>query len=303
MGEELDSEIRPQRALDAEARRQLASLGYLGGGGGGGRVGGDLPDPRAMTALAERLHQAAREAEEGKCEQALPDLQRMAEQDPHDFTVLSLAGECLRDLDRPEAALALFRRAAAENPASAAPVASVAGSLLALGRDEEAIGEYRRALTLDPTQSVAAANLAQLLRGKGDLAGALRVLDVAVAGGSHAAAVFTERGLALAESNRLSEALDSFREAMRHDAADPVPVENAAHAAFQLDRLKESAQLYEEALRRAPDRGDLWKTLGSLYLNLDDRPDALRAFARALPLETDAGERAKLEDVIRELNP
>ena len=301
MGESLRGTARPENVLDDEQRRQLQSLGYLGGGGGG-EISAELPDPRQRTAEAQALHAAAEAVQQGRCAQILPELDRIVRQDPHNFPALSLAGECLRDAKRHEAALALFRRAAAENPLSAVPVASVAGSLLELGRKAEAEREYRHALALDPSQAESASNLARLLRGRGDRAGAGAVLGAAIAAGCHAPSVFLERGVLAAESGELEPALRDFREAARRSPTDPVPLENAARAAFHLGRARESAQLYETLLRLRPERGDLWKTLGAIYLGpLADGHAAAQAFRQALRLEQDPQERSRLEAMLREL--
>jgi choline-sulfatase len=302
MGDKVEPNVRPERVLSAGQREQLAQLGYVEGGEGG-VVAAQLPDPRAMTAVARQLHRATQQVQAAKCSEALPELQEVLQRDPHNFPGLSLTGECLRDAGQHEAALAFFRRAAHENPLSAVPVASIAGSLLKLERKDEAIKEYRHALTLDPTQPEAASNLARLLRERGDRIAALRVLDRSIAAGCHAPAVFLERGLTLADGGRLEEALASFREAARRSPTDPVPLENAARAAYQLNHFRDAAQLYEQLLRLAAGRGDLWKTVGAVYLfQLNDRPNALRAFREALRLEVDGSERVKLEQVVRELD-
>jgi hypothetical protein len=55
-------------------------------------------------------------------------------------------------------------------------------------------------------------------------------------------------------------------------------------------------------LRISPNRLDAWKTAGAIYLyELNDEPEALRCFRRALGLEIDPAEREKLTQLIREL--
>jgi arylsulfatase A-like enzyme/tetratricopeptide (TPR) repeat protein len=300
-GESLDTSVRQENVLSDEQRRQLASLGYTGGGGGG-RVTGTLPDPRRMTDVAQALHKAAEEVQQGHCTTALPELQKIVQRDPHNFPALDLAGLCLKESGRTESALALFERAAKENDLSPVPVANAAGALLALGRKQDAEREYRRALTLDPTLPEAAANLSKLLLDRGDKAGASAVLDTALKGGAHSPEVFLQRGLARAQSGNLSGALADFREAAHRNPANPVPLENAARAAYQLHQVRESAVLYEELLRLAPNRLDLWKTLGAIYYyELSDKPNALRAFRQALLLERDPGDKSRLEAMVREL--
>jgi tetratricopeptide (TPR) repeat protein len=182
------------------------------------------------------------------------------------------------------------------------PVANIAGCLKQLGRKAEAEKEYRRALTLDPTQGEAASNLAQLLDDRGERAEALKVLDGSINAGSYSAEVHLERGLTLVEMNRIDEALRDFREAARRNPVNPVPLENAARAAYRLGRLREAVQLYEQLLRIQPNRGDLWKTAGALYFyELKDKSDAERCFRRALTLETDPAERDRIEQALDEI--
>jgi choline-sulfatase len=301
MGESLEPEVRPETAPADDERERLASLGYVSGGGGG-RVSSRLPDARAMTLVAQRLHHAVELAQQSKCAEALPEVEKMLAADPHNFPALSLAGECLRDTGRHEAALGYFRRAAHENPRSAVPLASAGDSLLRLGRGDEAMAQYRLSLALDPTQAQPATSLARLLRDRHNTTEALRVLDAAIAAGGHAPMLFLEQGLALAESNRVKDALASFLEAARRNPADPVSRENAAKAVYLLGGFAESAELYEDLLRLVPDRVDLWRTLAAIYmLELDDKPRAARAYREALRLEPDPSERAKLEMLLRAL--
>jgi arylsulfatase A-like enzyme/Flp pilus assembly protein TadD len=300
-GEALDAEVRQENLLSEEQRRQLASLGYLSGGAGGA-VQPNLPDPRAMADIADALHDAVADVQQGKCKEALPRLQDIVKRDPHNFPALSLAGSCLLESERVDSALALFQRAMKENPLSAVPVSNAAGCLKKLGKREEAEKEYRHALTLDPSLGEAASNLAQLLRERGDRTEALKVLDASIDAGSHSSEVYLERGLIAAELDRFQDALRDFREAARRNPVNPVPLENAARASYRLGRHREAVQFYEQLLRLQPSRGDLWKTAGALYLyELKDEADALRCFRRALTLEVDPAERQKIEEIIQEI--
>ena len=300
-GETLDAPVRPGVALSEEQRRQLASLGYLGGGSGGA-VPQSLPDPREMIGVARALHAAAELVQRNKCPEALPALQDVVRRDPHNFPALNMAGHCLQQAGRLDSALAAFRQASRENELAAGPVANAAGCLVRLERRAEAETEYRRALVLDPALGEAAAGLARLLRERGEKEEALRVLDAALAAGSHAEQVFAERGVLFAGLGRLSEALRDFRESAQRDPLNPVPLENAAQAAYRLGQTREAVQLYERLLQIQPNRLDTWKAAGAIYLyDLGEEESALRCFRRALTLEIDPAEREKLSALIREL--
>jgi choline-sulfatase len=301
-GETLEAEVRAGAELSEEERKALESLGYVGGGEGGA-VRGSLPDPRRMVEVARELHRASEAVQENRCPKALPMLQSVIKRDPHNAPAFSLAGFCLESAGRLDSALNAYRQAGRENPESANPAASAASVLLRLGRKGEAEKEYRRALDLDASHSSAAAGLARLLAERGERAEALKVLDAALQAGSRAPAVYQERALALAGSGRMDDALRDFREAARRAPTDPVPLEGAARAAYQLGRHREAVQLYEQLLRLQPDRLDLWKTAGAIYYyQLQDHPAADRCFRRALTLEVDPRERAKLEELLREMD-
>lgn len=297
-GEKRLGAVAAPAALDAEQVAALASLGYLGGTSRGGTISGDLADPRARVEVAQALHAAAEKLRGGRCADVLRELDRIVKEEPHNFPALSLSGQCLRDLGRPADALALFERAARENPASAVPVVNIGGSLLQLGRRAEAEREFRRALILDPTLGDAAANLARLLEERGDVAAALATLDTAIAAGGRDPELYGERGRIRAVSGRIADAYADFREASRRSPTDPLALENAGRAAFALGRARESALIYESLARLQPARGDVWKTLTALYLELDDAAAVDRTAREALRLERDPEERARLEALV-----
>lgn len=298
-GESLARATSPQSSLDAEQRRQLASLGYLAGSGAaGGAVAADLPDPRSRIGIAQALHTAVGRIQKGECPEVLRELERIVREDPHNFPALALAGQCLRDAGRHAEALELYRRAAAENPDSAVPVANIAGALAALGRKAEAETEFRHALALDPSEGDSAANLARLLAERGKASEAIAILDRTVAAGGASAQLFLERGRLRASSGRLEEGLVDFREAARRAPGDPHPLEQVARAQFQLGRLPEAASTYEALARLAPERSDLWKTLVALYLELGAPAEVERCARAALRVEIDPADRARLEELL-----
>ena len=89
------------------------------------------------------------------------------------------------------------------------------------------------------------------------------------------------------------EALEGFREAFK-----------AVEAGRRVSRREGVYFTSIEAARNrlTPNRLDLWKTAGAIYLyDLDDSPSALRCFRYALTLEADPAERARLEDLIQDL--
>lgn len=301
IGESASARYEAQEPLSDELRRQLRSLGYLGGAATGS-VTQDLPDPRTMTEVDAELQAAASQVQHGRCDRALEKLSAIARRDPNNFVALCFGGTCLLQQGETERALDWYRKAAAINPDSPVPLADIGGCLLKLGRKAEAEDAYRRALKLDLTVQGAAANLARLLHERGAPKEARAVLDASIEAGAHSAENYAERGVISAKQGRVDAAYADFREAARRDPANPVPLENAARAAYQLGRFRESALYYEQLLRAAPSRADIWKTMGAVYMyKLNAPADALRCFRRAIALEVDPGERSNLADLIHEL--
>jgi tetratricopeptide (TPR) repeat protein len=295
-GETAGAEISGNASASGEDARKLLSLGYLGGGGG--RVDPTLPDPRRRTDIAREIHEATRQMQQERFADALPALESVLRRDPRNFTALTLAARCLQETGKCAEAVPLFRRGSQENPRSEVPVVDAAGCLLTLGRRDEAMGEFRRALKLDPAQPESAANLARLLAEAGDRAAALQVLEDAIAAGSRASAVFLARGTLLAQGGRLQDAYASFREASRRNPGDPLALQNAARAAYQLGRDAEAVALYEELVKLLP-ASETWRTLGAIYLSrLGDRANSLRCFREALRLELDPAVREEIRRVI-----
>lgn len=298
-GETLEPSVEPGEGLSEEQVRQLASLGYLGGGAGGA-VSRELPDPRTRLDVARDLHAAAADVQQGRCPEALRALTRIVRDDPRNFPALCLAGQCLRDAGRLEEAVALFRRASEENERSPVPAANLGALYLELGRGADGERELARALVLDPADAVSAARLARRYAETGRTTEALKLLDTAHAAGALDAALFRERGTIRAGAGRLEEALADFREAARRDPLDAAAIENAGRAAFALGRTREALIHYETLARLVPARGDVWKTIGSLALETGDHDRADFAFRAALRLETDPAERAALARLLAE---
>ena len=182
-------------------------------------------------------------------------------------------------------------------------MANAGHALLQLGRREEAVERYRLAVELDPGVAGAAPNLAALLRESGQAAEAQTILDHSFAAGSHHPGLYLETGLLAAEAGDFETALLNFREAASRDSANPVPLGNAARAATLLGRMTEAAELYEEMLRLAPGRPEIWATLGGIYGQHLAQPERARqCFERARELAPTPEFRARVEEALSRLS-
>ncbi len=74
-----------------------------------------------------------------------------------------------------------------------------------------------------------------------------------------------ERGLALWQRQRFSEAAVLFGQARAKDAADPEIAENLGYALLKSDQVAQAEQALLAALTLAPERASAWGSLGLVY--------------------------------------
>jgi len=127
----------------------------------------------------------------------------------------------LRDLGRPEQALAGYDEALALMPDFADAWSNRGAVLADLARFGEALHSYARALALQPDHPQAALNRANALREMGQGRAALRAYDTLLLQRYDEAAIWFDRGLALMTLARYHDARDSYAKALElapHDA-------------------------------------------------------------------------------------
>ena len=128
------------------------------------------------------------------------------------------------------------------------------------------------------------------------------MLDTALRAGAHEPEIYLERGVTAPRpatsrarsptSARRRGALRPTRCRWRTPPARPTTSSASSDAAL----------LYEQLLRLAPNRGRPLEDEGAIYsMSWTTSAAALRCFRRALLLESDPGERAKLEALVKEL--
>jgi tetratricopeptide (TPR) repeat protein len=170
---------------------------------------------------------------------------------------------------------------------------NLGAALQDLGRVDEALIRYRRALELSPGYTPALNNLGSALRARGRAEEAVATYDSAIARGAGEtnASLYLNRGNALMEQGSITEAVESFRQAL---AADP----QSAHARDSLasslydtgtDAIERGAfAAAESALREAaalkPGSAETHNNLGIALASQGRIAAAVRAWEAALRL-------------------
>jgi len=270
---------------DDEARRRLASLGYVSSSGRSPKRSlGQGADPEERMADFHRWEKSAAQIRSSEPATALAELESLVAGDPGNPVFRTSLARLARHLGRYDQALELYRRAITDAPqdpdawqdlaatfyeAGKTPEsADAAGQALALdpsrpealtllalaevsaGKAQLAWGHFTRVLELDPRNAKAHANRGNLLRAQGELAAAeteyRRALEVA----PELVDAFNGLGTLMVETDRPQEAIALFERALSLE-------ENFEEARLNLGIAKQLAgdpagarRVFEELLRR-----------------------------------------------------
>src|SRR6185437_12591270 len=254
--------------------------------------------PQGQTETAERLFRLAVEQRpdfalahnglgnacrvRGDFEQALKHFRRAAELNPHLSFVHTNLGQLL--LERGELAEALnhCREAVRLEPQSTAAQNNLGNVLRRMGRLTEAKSCYIEALRLDPNLAMAHNNLGEILLAEGKSDEAERWISQAVqldpqSARSHsnlATLAFERRDFVAAESHVVA--------ARRLDPRQPDARLILARLRFDQGRIEDAGKEYRALLAERPDDPSLKCRLGEVFLELNQREEALACFRNAL---------------------
>lgn len=268
--------------LSDEARRNLASLGYVSGTATP-VVRTDAPRPAEMTALFPVIDEASTLFVQGRYREVIPLLQKILAADPNNLDAALRLATSYSSLGQNAAAIEMFRKAAAMAPksddvrlylalhytrtddwAQAAPIlerivaeqpqrlAAIEG--LASVREKqkrfaEAVQLRQRAYTLRPPDAAELVALGRLAMEAGQTSAAIEAFERARALQGSAFRNHLELGVLYLDARRLTEA---------RDALDQVPPSSREYPMALFKRAQVSVLLKEpdaaERIRRARER-------------------------------------------------
>lgn len=227
------------------------------------------PSPDRRKEASARMQMGVTYLEQRNLPAAMRELTRASELDPRNPEIdmtLGLAYQTRGDLGKAEEH---FRRAIAKRPEYPEARNNLGNLLSQLGRGDEAIREYRKAASdvLYPTPEFAYYNMGREYHRRKDL---------------EKAEAMHRKAIALNPSF-----LDAYR----------------ALAGVQADagRWDDAAGTLERGVGRDPTFAEGWMALGSAYLKLQRRWEALQAFRSALAHSTDPALRERAQGYINVL--
>jgi tetratricopeptide (TPR) repeat protein len=252
----------------------------------------------------ELIIQGLAALEVAEFDEAIELFGRVAVESPDDAQAWFYLGLCYLETGNPDLAAEALNRAVAAQPDHADAHYLLGTTVGALGRFEDAVTSYRRSLEIDPDHYKAEEFLIRteaLLESREHYRRAVRLiyaevrepkwLDYAVRELLQSVAIFNESP-ARAEFPKLASDVVSStnRTSVVPDLLQDGPFWSSsvrrAQEAFAKKRWTEAASHYHEALDLSPDHAFIHHSLGLIYFQLGDVEGGIRAWQRALDLDS-----------------
>jgi arylsulfatase A-like enzyme/Flp pilus assembly protein TadD len=267
--------------LDAEARKKLASLGYLSAGPSSANAGG-LDDPKDRIGTFEELRRGLGEFYAGNSAKAHSIFTKLLAENPLMLDVWNMDSKVLLQLRRPEEALAALKKTVDLAPEAARTpyLREVANLCLQLGKWDEGTkhAEALRALGDPDAEDIAS----RAALGRGDLAAAEPAARAAYEKGSGKTRVrgALVLGRLAVMRNDIASAEKWAGEATALSAEDKL-VQSGLHMLrgdilARQGHAPEAEREFLEEIRLYPDRLDARVSLSALYVSVGRREDARR---------------------------
>ncbi len=196
-------------------------------------------------------------------------------------------GTVLRELNRPEEALASFDHAMTLKPDFAEAYIHRGLALQKLKRTEEALINYDRALSLKP-------GTAEVHFDRGNAFMELKRMEEALACFNQAISLrptfveaYNNRGAVLQDLDRPEDALASYEGAIAVQPARPEAYNNRGTVLRKLKRLEEALAAHDQAIALKPDFVEAHNNRGAVLQELKRLDEALIAHDRAIGLHPD----------------
>lgn len=170
-------------------------------------------------------------------------------------------------------AIRLYERSVEINPKFVFGWFNLGNALQKVGRTSEAEAAWRKATELEPRMAPAWNNLAGMALERGDVEGAERLAEMAVAAGGGGPSAVT-LGRILDAQGKTEEAVAAYRRAASAGPQSSVALNNLGSVLERTGRLDEAAAAFRRALKIEPNAPVLLYNLGVVLEKMGARDDA-----------------------------
>lgn len=226
---------------------------------------------------------------------AVPAFQRLLDSNPVHFKGNRFMGHINLRQERYEEAIPYYQVAAQTDPRDPITQNYMAQSYFRINDFPNAIESYRRTITLDNARSESALSnnilteayvnlgIAALRTGDDDLA--RQALAVATERRPNVATIQNDYCSALANVDRLEEAVEACLQAARLDNTNGFYAGRLAHLLLQVNRVEDALGVARHAVEHAPGASLSYRVLGDSLRRLGENADAIQAYRRSLELD------------------
>jgi len=216
--------------------------------------------------------------------EALPELEALLRQFPHQIDLWGNYGHALVGMDRHEEALAAYRHILAIDPTVVTAWLDSGRVLQVLGRWSEATAAYDRALELQPSYGPAWFARGMLQKKLGQRALALEAFERALAIDPYCKEAWNHRGNLLEDLGRTLEAREAYQRAIDLDPRYAEAWNNLGIALETQQAYAEALEAFRKSLESDPYNPDVWNNCGLVLDSLGRVDEAVGAFDRSLAL-------------------
>jgi len=246
--------------------------------------------PNALAGMAESYLGLAAALREDNEDQLATVLLRLALGLRPDFAAARLVlSDILEGEHQPDRAIAVLAPVRADDPLEAVVQMRRADLEADAGQGDEALRQLQALSKVYPDSSLPDAEAGDILRMKGDYAGAATAYGRAIGRigtlSERDWPLFYDRGVAYEQSNRWPLAEADFRHALQLEPNQPVVLNYLGYSwADRDEHLAEARKMIEEAVHQRPDDGAIVDSLGWVMLRQGDVDGAVRTLERATEL-------------------
>ncbi|WP_197530359.1 tetratricopeptide repeat protein [Bythopirellula polymerisocia] len=224
-----------------------------------------------------------------KFDEALAAVNEILEDTPEHANALILQGELFRQLDKPDQAIESFDEATKIAPQSPGPYQN-RGEIYREQKDyAKAIDEFTKVLELQPGIVMPLVHRAEAYLNNGQLEEALADADAVLASEQvepiHRVAAHRLRGEALAQLNRLDEAIEEIEQLSRTVPNQPELKMQLALYYLVAKQPQKAISAYDDVLLMDPENALALRSRGDANLNIGNHAEAIEDFEKALKVD------------------
>ena len=237
--------------LDESDKRNLASLGYIGGGSLKPKHSGTLRDPKDAIDLKNEFNMALIKSKQGYQKEAEKIMRGLIKKSPESYIFNYKLAEILFKQDRFPEALSEFKKIVLLTPNDFRAHFNLGKCLSKMQLHSEAINEFQLAIKIDPSETSA----------------------------------YNKLGISFLKNKQKEKAVQAFKQSLAIDFHQFDPHNNLGHAYLLLNKFTEAKEEFQIAISINPEAYESHYNLGLTLLKLGETANAALEFQTVLKLK------------------